>query len=59
LANDNTRAMHFYQKRDSIMKALHYNAVEESRKIKPEIPRYGYDGIPILHEIEFEKDCNL
>lgn len=37
------------------MKALHLNAVVKSRKIKPEIPLYGFDNIPILHEIEFEK----
>lgn len=53
--NDNTKAMRFYQKRGFNMKALYINAVQEARKIKPEIPLYGNDGIPILHEIEFEK----
>lgn len=53
--NDNTRAVRFYQKRGFDMTALHVNAVRESRKIKPEIPLKGYDDIPILHEIEFEK----
>jgi hypothetical protein len=37
------------------MAALHVNAIEESRKIKPQIPLYGFDGIPIMHEVEFEK----
>jgi len=53
--NDNTRAIRFYQKRGFNMKALYLQAVCEARKIKPEIPLYGYDGIPILHEIEFER----
>jgi len=53
--NDNTRAIRFYQKRDFIMVGIHINAIEKSRKIKPEIPLKGCDGIPILHEIEFEK----
>jgi GNAT superfamily N-acetyltransferase len=52
--NDNTKAMRFYQKRNFDMKAIHHNSIVESRKLKPEIPLYGNDGIPILHEIEFE-----
>ena len=35
------------------MTNLYVNAVEEARKIK-EIPRMGYDNIPILHEIQLE-----
>jgi len=53
--NDNTQAMRFYQKRGFHMAALHRNAVTESRRIKPEIPLYGFDNIPILDEVEFEK----
>ncbi|WP_427338471.1 GNAT family N-acetyltransferase [Caloranaerobacter sp. DY30410] len=53
--NDNTKAIRFYQKRGFNMKALHLNAVVKARRIKPEIPLYGFDNIPILHEIEFEK----
>lgn len=53
--NDNTRAINFYQRRAFDICALHLNAVMESRKIKPEIPLFGYNNIPILHEIEFEK----
>jgi hypothetical protein len=26
----------------------------EARKLKPEIPNIGFDGIPIKHEIEME-----
>lgn len=39
------------------MTHLYVNAVEEARKIKKEIPRIGYDGISILHEIQLE--CRL
>lgn len=52
--NDNIHAIRFYQKRGFDMVALHRNAINESRKIKPQIPLTGIDGIPILHEIEFE-----
>jgi len=52
--NDNTHAIRYYQKRGFDMVAIHRNAVKESRKIKPQIPMTGFDGIPILHEIEFE-----
>lgn len=52
--NDNTRAIRFYQKRNFDMKAIHHNSISASRQLKPEIPLCGNDGIPILHEIEFE-----
>ncbi|HDX9609457.1 TPA: GNAT family N-acetyltransferase [Bacillus toyonensis] len=55
--NDNMNALRFYQKRNFVMTNLYVNAVEEARKIKKEIPRIGYDGIPILHEIQLE--CRL
>lgn len=53
-SNDNCHAMRFYQKRGWKMVNIHLNAIEQARKIKPEIPILGYDNIPILHEIEFE-----
>ncbi|PFN29502.1 GNAT family N-acetyltransferase [Bacillus cereus] len=52
--NDNLNALRFYQKRNFMMTNLYVNAVEEARKIKKEIPRIGYDNIPILHEIQLE-----
>jgi DNA-3-methyladenine glycosylase I len=30
------------------------NALEQARKIKPEIPLIGMDGIQLKHEIELE-----
>lgn len=53
--NDNTKAIRFYQKRGFNMAGLRLNAVPEARGLKPQIPTYGSDGIPILHEIVFEK----
>ena len=52
--NDNTPALRFYQKRGFLLAAVYPNALEESRKLKPEIPLVGMDGIPIRDEIELE-----
>ncbi len=52
--NDNKKALSFYQKRGFKIVAEYPNAVEESRKLKPEIPLYGEDGTPIKNEIELE-----
>ncbi|MBL4698272.1 MAG: GNAT family N-acetyltransferase [Phycisphaerales bacterium] len=52
--NDNTPALRFYQRRGFDLVALHRGAVTEARKIKPEIPNVGFDGIPIRHEFELE-----
>jgi GNAT superfamily N-acetyltransferase len=52
--NDNLLALRFYQKRGFDMVRLYCNALEQSRKIKPEIPLFGNNGIPIKHEIELE-----
>jgi ribosomal protein S18 acetylase RimI-like enzyme len=52
--NDNTHALRFYQKRGFVLAALHRDAVAASRAIKPEIPLFGLDGIPIRDEIELE-----
>ena len=52
--NDNVDAMRFYQKRGYRLAAVHVNAIEYSRSIKPEIPTVGWYGIPIRDEVEFE-----
>lgn len=53
-SNDNLAAVRFYQKRDFQLVAVHCNAIEKSRLLKPEIPLIGIDGIPIRDEIELE-----
>ena len=52
--NDNVDAMRFYQKRGFVFKAIYPNAIEESRKLKQNIPEFGNYGIPIRDEIEME-----
>ncbi len=52
--NDNLNALRFYQKRGFVLVAVRPNALEASRKIKPQIPLIGNDGIPLRDEIELE-----
>ena len=52
--NDNLAALRFYQKRGFDMCRFCRNALDQARKIKPEIPLTGMDGIPLKHEIELE-----
>ena len=49
--NDNTPALRFYQRRGFSLVAVYRNAIAGSRKLKPEIPLAGVDGIPIRDEI--------
>lgn len=53
--NDNIRGLEFYQKRGFIFSNLFKNSIEEySRKLKPQIPLYADNGLPIRDEIELE-----
>ena len=52
--NNNTHALHFYQKRGFTFAAVRINAMEQARKIKPEIPFSDEEGLPIRDEIELE-----
>lgn len=52
--NDNLHALRFYQKRGWHLVAVHRDALDESRRLKPEIPLIGIDGIPLRDEIELE-----
>lgn len=52
--NDNLNALRFYQKRGFVLVAVHRNALEHSRKLKPQIPLVGAHGIPLRDEIELE-----
>ncbi len=51
--NDNIDAIRFYQRRGFVLTAIYPNAIEESRKLKPQIPRVGNHGIPIRDELLF------
>jgi len=52
--NDNIRGLEFYQRRGFVFSNIYKNAIENSRKIKPQIPLFADNGLPIRDEIEFE-----
>jgi GNAT superfamily N-acetyltransferase len=52
--NDNLRALRFYQRRGFRLVALHRDALDRSRELKPSIPEIGLDGIPLRDELELE-----
>ncbi|MEU6428899.1 GNAT family N-acetyltransferase [Microbispora sp. NPDC046973] len=51
--NENTHALRFYQRYGFDLVAVHRDAVEAARGLKPSIPTHA-DGIPIRHELELE-----
>ena len=53
--NDNLAAIKFWQKRGYELVTVHRNAIVEARRIKPQIPITGLNGIIIRDEIELEK----
>lgn len=53
--NDNVDALRFYQRRGFALVAVHRNAVDEARTLKPSIPLVGNYGIPIRDELELER----
>ena len=52
--NDNLQALAFYQKRGFRIAGVDRGAVDRARRIKPEIPLAGQEGIPLHDEIELE-----
>jgi ribosomal protein S18 acetylase RimI-like enzyme len=53
--NDNLHALGFYQKRGYKLVGVFPHAVENARRVKPEIPLFAENGIPIRDEILLEK----
>jgi DNA-3-methyladenine glycosylase I len=53
--NDNLTALRFYQGRGYSIVEVRRGAVEQSRRLKPTIPRTGESGIEITDEIELSK----
>ena len=53
--NDNWEAAIFYIKNGYRLVNIHKDALDISRKLKPQIPTKGKYGIPIQDEWEFEK----
>ncbi len=58
-SNDNMNGLRFYQKRGFELVAIYRNAVTEARKLKPEIPLIGDNGIPLRDEIELEMNIGV
>ncbi len=52
--NNNVRAFAFYQRMGMNLCAFHRDAVLAARQLKPSIPLFDEDGVPLLHELEFE-----
>jgi GNAT superfamily N-acetyltransferase len=52
--NDNLVAQQFCHQNGWSLVNVHTDAVLESRKIKPEIPLFGINGVPIKDEHEYE-----
>ena len=52
--NDNTGALHFWQKRGFKIACVRINEIEKTRKLKPGIPLANEEGIPISDEIELD-----
>jgi ribosomal protein S18 acetylase RimI-like enzyme len=52
--NDNLTAQRFYERHGLRFVATQAGAVDEARKLKPEIPLIGEDGIEIHDELEYE-----
>jgi len=55
--NDNLTALGFYQKRGFHLTALYPDALEASRKLKPQISMKA-NGIPIRDELELELELS-
>jgi GNAT superfamily N-acetyltransferase len=52
--NDNLAAIAFYRARGWRQAAVRRGAVSEARRLKPEIPAFGTNGLPKEDELEFE-----
>jgi len=52
--NDSVDALAFYQKHGFHLVAVHPDALDVSRKLKPSIPLIASNGIPLRDEIELE-----
>ena len=53
--NDNLRALGFYQRRGFHLAALFPGQVDQSRRLKPTIPKIGDGNIPIRDELRLKK----
>ena len=54
--NDNPRALSFYVRRGYRLLRLHADAMDRVRRLKPQVPLAGNDGIPLRDMWEMEKE---
>ena len=54
--NDNLRAIAFYVRRGYRIVAVHLDAMERVRQLKPAVPKTGQDGLPLRDVIELAKE---
>jgi GNAT superfamily N-acetyltransferase len=54
--NDNLRAIAFYVRHGYRIVAVHLDAMERVRQLKPEVPETGHDGLPLRDAIELAKE---
>ena len=52
ITNDNMHALRFLQKNNFRLAMVHVDALSEARKLKPQIPLVGENGIPLHDELE-------
>ena len=57
--NDNLDALGFYQRKGFRIARIHSNAVEHARIFKPSIPHVAENLIPIIDELELEKNISV
>jgi len=53
-SNDNLRLMAFYQRLGFRLTKVYVGAVDDARKLRPQIPETGHDGIAIHDELVLE-----
>jgi ribosomal protein S18 acetylase RimI-like enzyme len=56
--NDNLDALRFYQRRGMRLCAIHRDAIDQARLVKPSIPLVGNFGIAIRDELELDLRLN-
>ncbi len=54
--NDNLRAIAFYVRHGYRLVAVHLDAMERVRQLKPEVPKTGHDDLPLRDVIELAKE---
>ncbi len=54
-ANDNPGALSFYVRRGCRLLRLHLDAMDRVRRVKPQVPLTGNDGVPLRDMWELQK----